>query len=140
MNGFTLLESVFSLFILMVIIAMMPLLLKVTAGLDEDNSSFIFKANLFLEQSAVEIRKAEFIHIQGSKLTMLNYDGEEILYELNGETLRRRVNGLGHEVLLQNVESVSYTHTSTTLTINVLDVMGEQVERTFLVYNTGVFN
>lgn len=55
-----------------------------------------------------EVRVAEKISLDNRGVLILLIDNQSISYEKYGDKLRRRVNGAGHEVVLQKLQSVQF--------------------------------
>lgn len=104
-KGFTLLESVCVLFLVTSLFSLFPLAVKTfgTAGeafRPEEDEEW----NLFLMQLRKEIRVSSSCQAAQNTLK-LNEAGRTVTYEPYRNSLRRRVDGEGHQIVLQNVRS-----------------------------------
>ncbi|TXR66958.1 ComGF family competence protein [Bacillus sp. AR18-7] len=84
---------------------------------------------LFLGQVQLEFREVSFVEkiVPENRESMLRFrlrTGDEVTYEKLNNHLIRKVNMRGREVILQNVERVSYEVTPHLLFINVKDRSG----------------
>ncbi|AHE68387.1 competence type IV pilus minor pilin ComGF [Legionella oakridgensis] len=69
------------------------------------------KANIAADNLMREIQSAESLEVvSGSGLTFINQQGQTIVVDLNGTTLRRNVNGGGAQPLCTNVSSASFAY------------------------------
>jgi competence protein ComGF len=85
---------------------------------------------VFCSQVQKEIMTVSKGEVIGSKL-MLTKDTDSILYEKYGTSLRRRVNLTGHEILLQNVQEVSFVRLKNGIMLTVTDLEGKVFSATF---------
>lgn len=108
-KGFTLIEAMMSLMILSVIMFFLPLIVHSFTAVDRMvHISEDFEWNLFLVELRNEIKKADNIAILQDRLFI--YKGELItMYEKHRDTIRKKVNNLGNETVLQNVQSLGFT-------------------------------
>ncbi|PFZ03951.1 competence protein ComG [Bacillus wiedmannii] len=88
---------------------------------------------LFIGQVQLEFRKVSFVEkiVPENKDNLLRFrlrTGDEVTYEKLNNHLIRKVNMRGREVILQNVEMVSYEVTPHLLFINVKDMSGKIYE------------
>ncbi|WP_377888528.1 competence type IV pilus minor pilin ComGF [Alkalihalobacillus sp. R86527] len=107
-EGFTLIEVLITLLILLALTAVLPSLMITsvkTAGIDHQQE----EEQLFYVLVAREIRGASSVSTNGRNLSLTNPSGETIGFEMYGNVIRRRVNGTGHEVVLQGVKSMNIT-------------------------------
>ncbi|PGA00424.1 ComGF family competence protein [Bacillus wiedmannii] len=88
---------------------------------------------LFIGQVQLEFREVSFVEkiVPENKDNLLRFrlrTGDEVTYEKLNNHLIRKVNMRGREVILQNVEMVSYEVTPHLLFINVKDMSGKIYE------------
>jgi competence protein ComGF len=57
---------------------------------------------------------------------VLTLNSDTIYYEKYGSNIRRQVNSSGHETLLQNVASVTFTRVNNSVKISVIDNWGRE--------------
>ncbi|GIN85496.1 hypothetical protein J6TS2_18820 [Heyndrickxia sporothermodurans] len=131
-KGFTILESIFSILILLLIITFFPLFIKAyeqtqhSLSTEED-----FEWNLFLIQLRKEIRTSDAWKINGNRL-FLYFDNIEVLYEQYGNSIRRRVDSKGHEVVLQKVKSILLSNENNGFSLNILFQKGVKKNGSFI--------
>ncbi|WP_020061627.1 ComGF family competence protein [Bacillus sp. 123MFChir2] len=73
----------------------------------------------------IEFRDVEEGNNGEGKLFFKTKAGEQITYVKSGNNIVRKVNGTGHEVLLQKVGDISYQLAAHTLIIRVQDINGK---------------
>lgn len=126
-GGYTLLEMLLVMFILLTITFMFPLLFTTLEHwVEKPTSLHPFEWEVATRQLTMDVREAQDMKVENGKLTLMNED--TILYELYGHVLRRRVNQLGHEVTLQNIQSVQFFHVQSGIKIQVKDLDGTSYE------------
>lgn len=129
-QGFTLYETIFSLFIISIVVLLFPFVLAYIKPV-EQNKLQAKEVELFFMQTSREIHNAVNIYLQNHHLVVVLSNGDRASYEHYNNIIRRRVNNRGHEVLLQNIESVRYEIHEKLVTIHIEGKRGEQYERTF---------
>ncbi|MCA0986005.1 competence type IV pilus minor pilin ComGF [Guptibacillus algicola] len=105
-KGFTLIEVLITLMILLALTAVLPSLMISsvrTSGLDPQQE----EEQLFYVLVAREVRGASYVVTNGKNLTLTKPSGDTITFEMYGNVIRRRVNGTGHEVVLQGVKGMT---------------------------------
>ena len=131
--GFILTEMLVALTLFLVFCAFFPLAIKITTeGRIISSSLHSLEWDVFLHQLKKEVRLAESVRVADQKL-YLTVDEKNIQYELYGNKIRRRVNGTGHEVCLQEVETVKFEAVQNGVKIAVKDSL--QNNRNALVYS-----
>lgn len=137
-NGFTMLEMLLAVLLFMMIASMLPLGIKII--LDQrvaETSVRKMEWEVFSSQVKKEIRSVQQLTTQPDKLLM-KVDGQFILYEKYGASMRRRVNYQGHEILMQNLSSFSFRKIADGVEINAKDVQGKEYSvRIHQFYQTG---
>lgn len=94
-----------------------------------------YEWNLFNESLRNELWKGESIVITPDKVSFL-VSGESISYEKYNQSIRRRVNNQGHEVVLQSVDSFSFASIIQGVHMDLEFVGGEKVEGEFFYFST----
>jgi competence protein ComGF len=107
-RGFTLLEMLLSFTIFIMIASFIPLFLQLAAFPSEKNKLNLLEWEVFLQQAKIEIREASELEVKDGVLYLKNLYGQNVSYEQYNHSLRRRVDGTGHEILLKNIKSVSF--------------------------------
>ncbi|MEH7495573.1 competence type IV pilus minor pilin ComGF [Neobacillus niacini] len=125
-KAFTLLEVLFAFSIFMTIVFfMVPVLQIVLDNKDSNGRLQEMEWDVFCSQVKKEIRISSKVEVVSGRLVLTN-NNESINYEKYGSNLRRRVNSSGHETLLQNVSSVTFTRINNSVKIIVKDVWGKE--------------
>ncbi|MDF2789669.1 MAG: hypothetical protein K0S80_2767 [Neobacillus sp.] len=125
-KAFTLLEVLFAFSIFMTIVFfMVPVLQIVLDNKDSNGRLQEMEWDVFCSQVKKEIRISSKVEVVSGRLVLTN-NSESINYENYGSNLRRRVNSSGHEILLQNVSSVTFTKINNSVKIIVKDVWGKE--------------
>lgn len=135
-RGFTLIECMLSLFILMVVVSLLLMLFKVSAFDRDIHYLFRNQAHLFFEQIEGEIHSASTIQAAGTTLLLNHSNGDVAVYELLNSNLRRRLNWTGHEVLLGDVKNVQYRLADQQLEIRVHSLQGDKLYHKILLYRS----
>lgn len=108
-EGFTLIEVLISFSVVLLLTTFFPILLKSLSALTEEKSGIHpLELEVFIHQAKVEIRNAKNVTTNGLMLTIMNDNGQRITYENYQGNIRRRVNGTGHEIMLQNIKQVRF--------------------------------
>jgi len=130
-KGFTLIEALTALSVfLLLIFFLSPVFHIVLNKQDISNQIQQMEWTVFCSQVQKEIMTCSKGEVIGSKL-MLTKDTDSILYEKYGTSLRRRVNLTGHEILLQNVQEVSFVRLKNGIMLTVTDLKGKVFSATF---------
>ncbi|TLS36433.1 competence type IV pilus minor pilin ComGF [Pseudalkalibacillus caeni] len=129
-TGFTLIELLIALSVLLILLSCITPFIKVifppaASKLDMD------EFQLFAYKLGEEIREGHQLTVTANGLEFLNYRGETVQYQSYGTMIRRRVNGSGHDVVLQNISQVLFSGTGKEVRIHVKDHLDKEVERSF---------
>ncbi|MDQ0975924.1 competence protein ComGF [Neobacillus niacini] len=125
-KAFTLIEVLFAFSIFMTIVFfMVPVFHIVLDNKDSNGRLQEMEWDVFCSQIKKEIRISSKAEVVSGRLVLTN-NNESINYEKYGSNLRRRVNSSGHETLLQNVTSVTFTRINNSIKIIVKDVWGKE--------------
>ncbi|MEH7013929.1 competence type IV pilus minor pilin ComGF [Neobacillus niacini] len=125
-KAFTLLEVLFAFSIFMTIVFFMaPLLQIILDNKDSNGRLQEMEWDVFSSQVKKEIRISSKAEVISGRLVLTN-NNDTINYEKYGSNIRRRVNSSGHETLLQNVSSVTFTRINNSVKIIVKDAWGKE--------------
>jgi competence protein ComGF len=137
-RGFTMAEMLLSVLLFLLIASMLPLGMKII--LDQrvaESMERQMEWEVFSSQVKREIRSAEQMTVQPDKLLM-KVDEQIILYEKYANSMRRRVNYQGHEILMQNLSSFSFGKIADGVEIKARDLEGtDYCVRVHRFYPTG---
>ncbi|MFP7477776.1 competence type IV pilus minor pilin ComGF [Terribacillus saccharophilus] len=125
-KGFTLLEALFALGILMLILASVPLLL---APLTQDTKSEAVSVRQALHFISMEVHKGSTVYIAGDRLYIQDQQGRTAVFEQYKDMIRRQVEEKGHEVYLHHIEDLKITQDSSSIDISVTGKEGELYEK-----------
>ncbi|HWO96017.1 MAG TPA: competence type IV pilus minor pilin ComGF [Bacillus sp. (in: firmicutes)] len=139
-DGYTLLEMLISFSLFLMMMSIVPLMIKMTKEHQEMTVSLsTLEWDLFLQQLTFEVREGHQVECSHERLTFTNYYHQTITYEKYGEMIRRRVNGTGHEVVLQNISSVQFSKVPQGVLIQIKDLENRlYAERVSLFNSEGV--
>lgn len=125
-RGFTLLEMLFGFSIFLILMSFIPLSLKLVA------SHSMFEARVqslewkvFVNQLKKEVRMSERMLNRSNQLVLIK-DGDTVSYERYRENIRRRVNMQGHEIVLQQVDTVQYEATPSGVKVIYKDLYNQE--------------
>lgn len=79
---------------------------------------------VFCSQFKKEIRLSTHAEVASGRL-LLTKDNETIQYEKYNSNLRRRVNSTGHEIILQNVVSHTFSIENNSVRVTITDIFGK---------------
>ena len=137
--GFTLIEMIVC-FSVITVLLLLPRLNFI--GIENKQSKGLnnWEWDVFVGQVQLEFREVSFVEkiVPENRESMLRFrlrTGDEVTYEKLNNHLIRKVNMRGREVILQNVEMVSYEVTPHLLFINVKDRSGKIYEGVAIRYS-----
>jgi competence protein ComGF len=119
-RGFTFLEMLVSFSVFLLILTFLGALLTLfkehgTGGINK------LEWEVFIQQAKQEMYQSRQVTQNNTTHRFSKSNGETVTYELYGTSIRRRVNGTGHEILLQNVSGVRYDPLVNGVLIEALD-------------------
>ncbi|MCM3765263.1 competence type IV pilus minor pilin ComGF [Neobacillus niacini] len=124
-TGFTLIEVLLALSMLSIIVFFMgPIFQIILQNQASQKALQAMEWEVFCMQIKKEIRLSSKAEVVSGRL-ILTKDGETVYYEKYGSYLRRRVNSLGHEILIQNVSNYSFTKMPNRILVTVTDLKGK---------------
>lgn len=125
-RGFTLIELLVSLSIFLAISSLiLQMLTNVHTSLRTDVGINPKEWEIFLNQFKRQVYLSTDQKVSGNKLFLSVKNNEIVLFEQFGDKLRRRVNGTGHDVVLQNVSRFSVKKEGKLIVIEVTDKGGK---------------
>lgn len=123
--GFTLVEVLLALTMLSIIVFFMgPIFQTILQNQGSQRALQAMEWEVFCMQIKKEIRMSSKAEVVSGRL-ILTKDGETVYFEKYGSYLRRRVNSLGHEIVLQNVSNYSLTVMPNSIRVAVTDLKGK---------------
>jgi competence protein ComGF len=121
-KGFTFVEMIYAFSIFLMITLFFPIMLNVIYQNGKvDERLHRMEWEVFINQLKKEIRSSDEMSVKYNRLYLVK--GEEtVTYEFYQSKIRRRVNFQGHEVVLQNIKSVSFHEISQGVRMTVQDL------------------
>ncbi|MGE7764542.1 competence type IV pilus minor pilin ComGF [Peribacillus sp. NPDC096540] len=130
-DGFTIIEMLFSLMILMTTsIFILQLFSIIHTQLESKDKLHPKEWEIFTMQMQQEVRGAKSQDVIDNKLYLLSGDQLSFIEQYE-DKLRRRVNGKGHEVILQNISKFQVEKDGNVIVLNITDNAGNTVIRRF---------
>jgi competence protein ComGF len=107
----------------------MPMLLNIHWIKEHQSERFSrLEWQVFARQITSEVREAREMEIKQSTIYLYKFNGEKVSFEKYGNLIRRRVNGQGHEILLQSISDVQYKLEHDGILIKVMTEQGKEYE------------
>ncbi|MGE7182927.1 competence type IV pilus minor pilin ComGF [Peribacillus sp. NPDC006672] len=130
-DGFTMIEMLFSLMILMTtslfVLQLFSIIHTQMGSVDKLHPK---EWEVFTMQMKQEVRSSKDQDVMGNKLYLLS--GEQLsAFEQYEDKVRRQVNGMGHEVILQNISEFRVEKDGGVIVINITDKAGTTFSRRF---------
>jgi competence protein ComGF len=120
-KGFTFVEMIFAFSIFLIIASFIPISTNMLYqnGLVEERLQKM-EWEVFIAQVKKEVRMSDDINVVDNKL-YLKSNGQTVIYQPYGSSIRRRVDLKGHEIMLQNVKTVKFEKIVQGVKISVQD-------------------
>ncbi|WP_172655796.1 competence type IV pilus minor pilin ComGF [Rossellomorea aquimaris] len=136
-KGYTLIDSLLTFTVFCMISLCIPLIMKGFSTIKNDMvPPHYYEWNLFNESLKDELWRGEGVVVTPDKIFFI-VSGQAISYEKYNQSIRRRVNNRGHEVVLQAVDSFSFASIIQGVHMELEFVGGEKVEGEFFYFSTG---
>jgi competence protein ComGF len=120
-KGFTFIEMLVSLVIFTILATLvLQLFLVINTQLNKESSIQPLEWEIFINQLKREVRKSNVQEVDNGKI-LLQVDSNVVTIEKYQNMLRRRVNGTGHQILLQNITSFQPKMEGNKIVITVSD-------------------
>ncbi|MFP7493643.1 competence type IV pilus minor pilin ComGF [Terribacillus saccharophilus] len=125
-KGFTLLEALITLSILILILATIPpLFAPLTKSMDTEASS-VRQALHFI---TMEVHKGTSVRVEDDRLLIQNQQGRTAVFEQYKDMIRRRVNEKGHEIYLHHINDLTISSDEFTIVVTVKGKRGATYEK-----------
>ncbi|MGG5255071.1 competence type IV pilus minor pilin ComGF [Neobacillus sp. SM06] len=125
-QGFTLIETLFALSVFATIVYfVLPLFQIMLPTRDLNRHLQEMEWDVFSNQIKREIHSTSNAVTPNETTVIFTSEAGSVTYEKYNQTLRRQVNGTGHEILLQNVAAVSFRPVKNAIEITVTDLTGK---------------
>lgn len=130
-SGFTFLEMLLVLTVLMITLPFIPFLLQQMHYKINNEHISVQQFFVFIQNDA---RKANEVLADKNRLTFIINDDEIASIEPYQQSIRRRVNGKGHEIYLNDVASFNIEHVKHGYHVTVETSKGAFYEKTIIPY------
>ncbi len=135
-KGFTLVEMLVTFSILLVILSLISPFLSVVFRDNNDQFNKL-EWQILIQQMKMEVREASEITVsKNNSVFFKNPSGELVSFEKYNDKIRRRVNGKGHEVLLQQITDVTFESKTDGFLISVVTVDGNTYQAVISAFTT----
>ncbi|AIF66789.1 hypothetical protein GZ22_09140 [Terribacillus saccharophilus] len=125
-KGFTLLEAVLALGILMLILASVPPLLD---PLTQDTKSEAVSVRQALHFISMEAHKGGSVNTAKDKLYIQDQQGRTTVFEQYKDMIRRQVDEKGHEIYLHHIEDLKIIQDGSSIVLTVKGKEGSLYEK-----------
>lgn len=120
-QGFTMIEVILSFSIYCILAAFLPMIFSIILNMNHvTNRTQQLEFELFISQLNTELQGCDYMDVRNGKL-YIQSAGEGIIFEKYGTSIRRLVEFRGHELILQNIKSVEFSKSQTSIHIKVVD-------------------
>lgn len=121
-QGFTMLDALYGFTIFILIMFLIPLSINhIIQSAPAGQTASNLQWTVFLQLLKKEVRMSEEFTASGENLILIK-DNQKVNYEIYGTNIRRRVNEAGHEIVLQNVEKVTYEDEGNSIVLSLTDL------------------
>lgn len=129
-EGHTIIEAIISLVVLLVLASVISLLIP---PLQKQPTSTQFEeSELFFSMLGKEVREGIAIEVKNNGLYIMQPSGDVLSITKYHSLIRKQVNGLGHEVWVQNIQEMEIDSLSeTSLRVRLRDNKGKEYMRVF---------
>jgi competence protein ComGF len=129
-KGYSLMEAFIALTVLLMLSSLIPLLF-IPIQKQPPNPQ-LEETSLFFSMLGKEIREGKSIEVNSNSLYVTLTNGNVLSFSRYHSLIRKQVNGLGHEVWVQNIsEMVLKKHSDVLLAVKLIDRQGNEYERFF---------
>lgn len=131
-NGFTFIEALFALILSLLILSSLPFVVKQIATYKPYSTLKDMDANQLFHFIQDEIHKTIHLTHTPRGIDLLQSDGKRITIEQYGSSVRRQVNGQGHEILIHDVTDFhTVSENEYILVMSVTTTKGDSYEKVF---------
>ncbi|PAE16773.1 hypothetical protein CHH91_05860 [Virgibacillus sp. 7505] len=125
-KGFTLLEAIIALGILILILVSVPPLLT---PLVQDTKSEAVSVRQALHFISMEVHKGVAVNTAEDKLYIQDQQGRTAVFEQYKDMIRRQVDEKGHEIYLHHIEDLEFNQDDSSIVITVKGKEGLSYEK-----------
>lgn len=129
-KGYSLMEAFIALTVLLMLSSLIPLLF-IPIQKQPPNPQ-MEETSLFFSMLGKEIREGKSIEVNNNSLYVTLTNGNVLSFSRYHSLIRKQVNGLGHEVWVQNIsEMILKKHSDALIAVKLIDTQGKEYERYF---------
>lgn len=129
-EGHTFVEAIIALGVLLVLASLVPLVLSPIQK--QPSSIQLEEISIFLSMLGKEVREGRSIEVRNNGLYITQTTGDVISFTKYHSLIRKQVNGLGHEVWVQDIQELLIEKQSgTSFKVTVIDTKGKELMRVF---------
>lgn len=129
-KGYSLMEAFIALTVLLMLSSLIPLLF-IPIQKQPPNPQ-LEETSLFFSMLGKEIREGKSVEMNNNSLYVTLTNGNVLSFSRYHSLVRKQVNGLGHEVWVQNIsEMVLKKHSDVLFAVKLIDTQGNEYERYF---------
>lgn len=129
-KGYTLMEAFIALTVLLMLSSLIPLMFIPIQK--PPPITQLEETSLFFSMLGKEIREGKSIEVNNNSLSVTLSNGNVLNFSRYHSLIRKQVNGLGHEVWVQNIsEMVLKKHSDALFAVKLIDTQGNEYERYF---------
>ena len=127
--GFTVIELLISLSLMTFFLL---ITLPIWNTLQHQSQAERFSVYQFFHIATDEVQKNDVIEGAKNRLVMQTINDDQVILSRYNDTIRRRVNQTGHEILLRNINSFEVIQNHDHLKINLIMKSGNQYEKVII--------
>lgn len=128
-RGFTLIESLLTLYILTIITTLIIMLLSTLSFKTNNQAIHSFELENFVIQLQNELREANEWSVDSSSIQITSRYDKQITYATYKKMIRRQMNATGQEVMLYNVQNFNCIQLDDGIKLIITDTNGEEFVR-----------
>lgn len=132
-DGFTLIETMIALSLLLVIVSFSPLFIKAISPPKASGLS-LEELESFYTALGTAVREAKKVEVQGEKLMLISESGQSVSFSIYQNRVRKQINGQGYEIWLFSVKRFTPALFGNSVSITITDTASKVYERAFIRY------
>ncbi len=130
-DAFTLLSM---LMIITILFTMLPLLAYLINSIAYTSSYDELSTQQFFNFLRDELMLATDYSISKNKIVLDDLEGKKVSFERYNNVILRRVDGLGHDIYLRDVQAIDFTDISYGVQVEITSLRGETYEKSIIYY------
>ncbi len=125
--GFTLLEVIIAFAIFLIVTSVVPHYLKLISFDPKFNQRI--ETSIFFQQLAFDIQESARISVVNNTLYLQKENNKTVTYALFQHRIRRQVNHVGQEIVLQNVQKIQFSEWGNGIDVRVQDSFDQEHQK-----------